>query len=250
MSPQDKRLQGKVALITGASSGIGAATVAALLAEGMRVVAVARRLDRLRALQRQLNANDEQLHVAQCDVTSEADAERVVADAMSFGGRLDVLINNAGILRGGLHAQSTAGDLRAMLDTNVFALANLTRLALPALIHVAGDIINISSTAVKSMIAGAANYSASKAAVVAFSESLRKEVAMHGVRVLTIYPGFTDTELFDSSDVAARQAVANKVTVGEILKSDDVATVICFALTRPAHVALHEIVVRPTRSPS
>jgi NADP-dependent 3-hydroxy acid dehydrogenase YdfG len=251
MNTQEKRLQGKVALITGASSGIGAATVAALLAEGARVVAVARRLERLQALQRQLNASDLQLHLAQCDVAIEAEAERLISETQVWGGRLDILINNAGVLRGGgPHAASNTADLRAMIETNVFALANLTRLALPALTAAAGDVINVSSTAVKSMVAGAANYTATKAAVVAFSESLRKEVGMSGVRVLTIYPGFTDTELFDSSDAAARQAVARKVAAGEILKSEDLAAVICFALTRPAHVALNEIVVRPAKSPT
>lgn len=241
------KLQDKIALVTGASSGIGAATVAALMKEGMKVVAVARREDRLAELAEKLDAGSSRLLTVRADVRDTADVERLTSQALEWGGKLDVLINNAGLSRGSLHEGSNAEDLRLMLDTNVFALANLTRLATPALRQVGGTIVNISSIAAKAMLAGSAMYTATKAAVAAFSEVLRKEVAPDGVRVVAVYPGFVDTEFFDYFDDAKKAAMMQYKASMDVLSSEDLANVIVFALSCPPHVSLNEIVVRPTK---
>ena len=243
----EARLTGKVALVTGASSGIGAATVVALLHEGARVVASARRVDRLQELQHKLGVGDDRCLTVQADVRDDAAAEDLVRRTLAWGNRLDILVNNAGLSRGALHEGNRPEDLRLMLDTNVFGLANLSRLATPALRQSKGDIVNISSTAAKSMIAGGALYSATKAAVAAFSEALRKEVSPDGVRVMTIYPGFVDTAFFDAFPEAKRKTFEQMKTAIGVLQTEDLAAVIVFAVTRPPHVSLNEIVVRPTR---
>ena len=168
-------------------------------------MACARREDRLHELARKLGAGDDRFLAAKCDVRDAGEAEVLVRRAVEWGGKLDILINNAGLSRGALHEQSNVEDLRLMLDTNVFALANLSRLAIPALKQTAGDIVNVSSTVAKAMIPGSALYSATKAAVAAFSEVLRKELGPAGVRLVTIYPGFVDTEFFDHFDAAKKK---------------------------------------------
>lgn len=240
-------LTGKVALVTGASSGIGAATAAALFEQGARVVACARREDRLHELAKKLGAGDDGFLAVKCDVRDANEAQSLLSRTVEWGGKLDILINNAGLSRGSLHEYSNAEDLRLMLDTNVFALANLSRLAIPALKQAAGDIVNVSSTVAKAMIPGSALYSATKAAVAAFSEVLRKELGPAGVRLVTIYPGFVDTEFFDYFDAAKKQGLAQLKATMDVLSGEDLAAVIVFALTRPPHVALNEIVVRPTQ---
>ena len=241
------QLSGKVALVTGGSSGIGAAIVIALLEAGARVVVSARRTERLHELSRKLAVGTDRCHTVESDVRDEASAEDLIRRTLAWGGKLDILINNAGVSRGALHEDGNPEDLRLMLDTNVFGLANLSRLATPALKKSKGDIVNIASTAAKSMVAGGALYSATKAAVAVFSEALRKEVSPDGVRVVTVYPGFVDTEFFDHFPEAKRKTFEQMKSAIDILQSEDVAAVIVFALTRPAHVSLNEIVVRPTR---
>lgn len=240
------KLNGKVALVTGASSGIGAAAVVSLLEEGARVVACARRTDRLYELSEKANVSSDRFLAAECDVRDDAAAASLIQQTLDWGGRLNILINNAGLSRGAMHEDSSFSDLRLMLDTNVLALANLSRLAIPALKASKGDIVNISSVTAKAMLAGSAVYSGTKAAVAAFSEALRKEVAPAGVRVVTIYPGFVDTEFFDSFDEAKRANILRMKDSMDVLQPEDLAAVITFALTQPAHVALNEIVVRPT----
>ncbi|AYH43573.1 SDR family oxidoreductase [Azoarcus sp. DN11] len=239
-------LNGKVALVTGASSGIGAATVSELLSEGVRVVAAARRLDRLSELQRTLGADGEHFLAVQCDIRDEVAADQLVRRAVGWGGRLDVLVNNAGLARGALHEHGTVEDLRVMLDTNVFALANLTRLATPALKQSRGNIVNVASTVVRALGRGSAVYAATKAAVAAFSEVVRKELCADNVRVITVFPGFVETEFLDNFDDRKRRELEQARAALQALEARDVAEVIAFALTRPPHVSLNEIFVRPT----
>ena len=245
-----KPLQDKVVMVTGASAGIGAATITALLDAGARVIAAARRIDRMQALQKELAVGDDRLLAIQCDIRDEQQTQTLMGQALEWGGSLDGLINNAGLSRGGLHETNQADDLRVMLDTNVFALANLTRLAIPELKKTQGTLINISSSVIHSLIPGSAVYSASKAAVAAFSEVMRKELCASNVRVITVYPGMVETEFFDGIiDERKRQSFNEMKESMEALQAEDIAEVILFALTRPGRVSLNDITVRPTRQP-
>lgn len=245
-----KPLQDKVVMVTGASSGIGAATIAALLDVGARVIAVARRIDRLQALQKELGVGDDRVLPVKCDIRDEQQAQTLMNQALEWGGSLDGLINNAGLSRGGLLEKTQVDDLRVMLDTNIFALANLTRLATPELKKAQGTLINISSSVVHALIPGSAVYSASKAAVAAFSEVMRKELCASNARVVTIYPGMVDTEFFDGiTDEKKKQSFDKLKESIDALQAEDIAEVILFALSRPGRVSLNEIVVRPTRQP-
>lgn len=243
------KLQDKVVLITGASSGIGAATAAALLRDGARVAVTARRADRLVELGRKLGAGDDRFLAIEADIRKETDVETLMAKTLSWGGQLDALINNAGLSRGNSHETISSDDIHLILDTNLFALSNLTRLAIPALKKTKGDVINISSTAAISLIPGTAVYAASKAAVAAFSEVLRKELGNEGVRVTTIYPGLVHTEFFDGFGEEKKANLLKMASAIEALHSEDLADTIMFALTRPPHVSLNEIVIRPTKQP-
>ncbi len=245
-----KPLQDKVVMVTGASSGIGAATIAALLDVGARVIAVARRIDRLQALQKELGVGDDRVLPVKCDIRDEQQAQTLMNQALEWGGSLDGLINNAGLSRGGLLEKTQVDDLRVMLDTNIFALANLTRLATPELKKAQGTLINISSSVVHALIPGSAVYSASKAAVAAFSEVMRKELCASNARVITIYPGMVDTEFFDGiTDEKKKQSFDKLKESIDALQAEDIAEVILFALSQPGRVSLNEIVVRPTRQP-
>ena len=245
-----KPLQDKVVMVTGASSGIGAATIAALLDVGARVIAVARRIDRLQALQKELEVGDDRVLPVKCDIRDEQQAQTLMNQALEWGGSLDGLINNAGLSRGGLLEKTQVDDLRVMLDTNIFALANLTRLATPELKKAQGTLINISSSVVHALIPGSAVYSASKAAVAAFSEVMRKELCASNARVITIYPGMVDTEFFDGiTDEKKKQSFDKLKESIDALQAEDIAEVILFALSQPGRVSLNEIVVRPTRQP-
>src|SRR5690554_7533906 len=149
-----KPLQDQIIMVTGASSGIGAATITTLLNAGARVVALARRVERLEQMQTALEAGSDRLLPRCCDICDAQQVEAAVKQALDWGGALHGLINNDGLSRGGLHETNQLEDLRVMLDTNVFALTNLTRLALPALKDSQGTLINISSTVVQALIPG------------------------------------------------------------------------------------------------
>jgi NADP-dependent 3-hydroxy acid dehydrogenase YdfG len=240
-------ISGKVALITGASSGIGAATAKALLQAGARVAVSARRVDRLQALQSETGASDDQFFICQADIREQADARKLIDSTLAHFGRLDMLINNAGLSRGNTHDGIDPDDIRLMLDTNVFALTNLTRMALPALKKEGGDVINLSSTAALALNPGAAVYAASKAAVATFSEILRKELCNDNIRVTTIFPGLVKTEFFDSFDTEKKNRLLQMADAIDGLTAEDLAEAIVFTVTRPGRVSINELVIRPTR---
>jgi NADP-dependent 3-hydroxy acid dehydrogenase YdfG len=241
MAPQ---LAGKVALVTGASSGIGEATSIALAAEGAHVALGARRTDRLEDLKAKLGHPSLAIELDVTDETSAADAVQRTVDGL---GRLDIVINNAGVMLLGPIVGADTEDWRRMVNTNVLGLMYVTHAALPHLLESKGDLVNISSVAGRTARAGAGVYNASKWAVNAFSESLRQEVTSHGVRVSLVEPGAVATELGDHiTHPAAKQALQARVAAMRPLQADDVARAIVYVLTQPPHVAINEVLVRPT----
>jgi NADP-dependent 3-hydroxy acid dehydrogenase YdfG len=229
-------LNGKTAIVTGASSGIGAATVRALRAEGVRVVGGARRVDEIEA--------DVALEV---DVMDKASCARFVERAIAALGGLDILVNNAGTVRGrDPFVDSTEEDEEIVLLTNINGLVRMTRLLLPYLADGAGHLVNMGSIAAIWPYEKGTVYCLSKAAVHAFSRGLREDLLGQPVRVTTIAPGMVETPFstvrFRGDEEKARQVYEN-VALGGPIKPEDVADCIMFALTRPPNVNIDEIVV-------
>ncbi len=248
-----RRLEGSVALITGASSGIGEATASALAAEGATVALAARRRDRLEALAQRIGADAGRALVLERDVTIEAEARDAVARTVSAFGRLDTLVNNAGVMLLGPVAGADVAEWERMLDLNVRALMHCTHAALPHLLRAAedgprrvADCVNVSSVAGRVARSGSAVYNASKFAVGAFSEALRQEVTKKHVRVSLVEPGVVETELMSRNSPAVQEIIRSRFGEMERLQADDVAQAIAFIVTRPRHVAVNELLVRPT----
>jgi clavulanate-9-aldehyde reducatase len=242
----DQPLAGRVAAVTGASSGIGAATAAALSRAGATVALAARRRDRLEALAAELEGPSS---IHEVDVTDEEQARGFVESAHSEHGGLHVLVNNAGLmLLGAVNGADTAG-WRRMLDVNLWGLLTCTHAALPLIAGSGGgDIVNVSSVAGRRADAGAAVYNMTKFGVHAFSEALRQEALHSGVRVTVVAPGFVETELqgHNTDPVVLRAMARSREQIGEVLQPSDIADAVLYAVTRPAHVCLNEVVVRPT----
>jgi clavulanate-9-aldehyde reductase len=237
-------LDGKVALVTGASSGIGEATALALAAEGAKVALAARRTDRLDALKDKLG---EAAIAVQLDVTDEAQANSAVASAVEAFGRLDIVLNNAGVMLLGRIEGADTEDWRRMINTNVLGLMYVTHAALPHLLQSKGSLVNVSSVAGRVARVGSGGYNASKWAVNAFSESLRQEVTARGVRVVLIEPGMVATELGDHiTDAAAKEGLRKRAEQMTPMQADDIARAVVYAVTQPPHVAVNEILIRPT----
>jgi NADP-dependent 3-hydroxy acid dehydrogenase YdfG len=245
---QDSALQGKVALVTGASSGIGAATAVALAAAGASVVLGARRVNRLQEVRNQIEAAGGAATAVELDVTDEASCRVAVDSALREYGRLDIVINNAGVMLLGPILDADTSDWRRMIETNVLGLMYVTHAALPTMVaQGSGDIVNISSTAGRVARSGSGGYNASKFAVGAFTEALRQEVTERGVRVSVVEPGAVDTELRDHiTDQAAKQSALDFASSIRALQSDDIARAVLYVVTQPARVAINEVLVRST----
>ena len=226
-------LQGKTAVVTGASSGIGAATAAALRREGVRVAAGARRSSRLDA--------DLALEL---DVTDPASCERFVAQAVEELGGLDVLVNAAGLALGREPFDaSSEDDEETVLETNVNGLIRMTRLCLPHL-RDGGHIVNLGSVAGRQAYENAALYVTSKFAVRGFTYALREDLLGRPIRITTVDPGLVETD-FSLVRFRGDSDKARAVYTGvEAMQPDDIADCVLFALTRPSHVNVDEIVVK------
>jgi clavulanate-9-aldehyde reducatase len=243
----EQPLEGRVAAITGASSGIGEATALALSRAGAAVALGARRRDRLEALAARLDGS---VSIHQTDVADEGQARAFVEAAHAEHGGLDMLVNNAGVMLLGPVAGAEVADWRRMLDVNLWGLLICTHAALPLIAQSGGgDVVNLSSVAGRRADAGAAVYNMTKFGVHAFSEALRQEALHSNVRVTTIAPGFVETELQGHNrDPLVRQAMErSREQIGEVLRAEDVADAIVHAVSRPQHVCLNEVVVRPTK---
>jgi len=248
MTQSARLLTGKVALVTGASSGIGEATALALAEAGAAVAIGARRTDRLDVLAARLRDVGATVLPLALDVTDEAACTDAVRRTRDELGRLDILVNNAGVMLLGTIVGADTEDWRRMLHTNVLGVLYMTHAAIEGMVEQgSGDIVNVSSVAGRVARFGSGVYNASKWAVNAFSESLRQEVTARGVRIGLVEPGAVATELPDHiTQPAARAAVRESVGAMRPLQAEDIARAVLYLVTQPPHVAINEILVRPT----
>ncbi len=244
-------LRGTVALVTGASSGIGAATATALAAQGAAVALAARRRDRLDALAAGIKDQGGTALVLECDVTDQQQAAAAVDRTVTELGRLDTLINNAGVMLLGPAAGAPLDEWQQMVELNVLGLLYCAHAAVPHLLRAAGDeprqvadMVNISSVAGRAARTGNGVYALTKFGVGAFSESLRQELARQYVRVSLVEPGATATELASHNRPEVLAAIRNQF--GQRMEAGDIADAISYIVTRPRHVAVNEMLIRPT----
>ena len=241
-------ISGRVALVTGASSGFGEAVALGLAKAGAKVALAARREDRLQALAKQITDAGGEALVIVADFTDEHQAQRAVRETEAAFGRLDILINNAGVMYLEPVASADLARWRSMIELNLLGLIAASQAALPGMTtRKDGHIVNIASTAAHISNPLSAAYSATKFGVLGFSESLRKEVHKDNIRVTVISPGMAATELRDHIAVEAVQSALNKAADAmRQLTAEDVADAILYAVSRPPHVMINEILMRST----
>lgn len=241
-------INGKVALVTGASSGIGAATALALAGAGVKVGIAARRTDRLEELKAEITERGGEALVIEMDVVDPASVEAGVKKLIDAYGAIDILFNNAGLMPLSDIDQFKTAEWLRMVDVNVKGLLNTTAAVLPQMIKQhSGHIFNTSSIAGRKVFKGLSVYCATKHAVTAFSDGLRMEVGQkHNIRVTCIQPGAVATELYDQiTDQGYRQQMDDLAQQMTFLQSADVADTIVFAAQAPAHVNVAELFVLP-----
>lgn len=247
------RLDGMVSLVTGASSGIGAATARALAAGGSAVALVARRKDRLDALAAEIGDKGGQAFVVEADITEQEQAVASVQQTVDRFGQLDTVVNNAGVMYLGPVVDAPTQEWDRMVSINLLGLLYVSHAAVPHLLTAAesssrgvADLVNISSVAGRVTRNGAAVYNLTKHGVGAFSDSLRQELAGRHVRVSLVEPGATDTELASHLRPEIRERSAQRLAGVERLEADDIADAVEYIVSRPGRVAINEILVRPT----
>lgn len=246
-----KELAGTVALVTGASSGIGAATARRLARDGASVALVARRGDRLAEVAREIAEEGGAAQPVVADITSRAGADSAVEQAVSAFGRLDTVVNNAGVMLVGPFADAPEGEWERMIDVNVLGLLYMAKAALPHLIQAAAgeprrtaDLVNISSSAGRVARPGTAVYNLTKFGVNGFSEALRQEMQPLRVRVSVIEPGNVDTELASHTRDELRAGVEAQARSVEKLQPEDIADSVAYVVTSNRRVAVNEVFVR------
>jgi NADP-dependent 3-hydroxy acid dehydrogenase YdfG len=244
-------LEGTVALVTGASSGIGAATAAVLAGRGAAVALAARRRDRLEELAAEIRSRGGTALVLECDVTDQEQAAAAVERTATELGRLDTLVNNAGVMLLGPAAGAPLAEWQQMVELNVLGLLYSAHAALPHLVRAAAggprqvaDMVNISSVAGRFARNGNGVYALTKFGVGAFSESLRQELAGQYVRVSLVEPGATATELASHNRPEVLEGIRSQF--GQRMEAGDIADAISYIVTRPRHVAVNEMLIRPT----
>lgn len=240
-------LSSRVIAITGASSGIGEATALACARAGAAVALAARRSERIEELAQQIVQQGGRAIAVPADVGEERQAQAFVEQAHSELGRLDVLVNNAGVMLLGPIENAPTDEWRQMIHVNVFGVLYCTHAALP-LMHAqgSGHIVNISSVAGRVARAGSGVYNLTKFGVGAFSESLRQECVPMGVRVTLIEPGAVDTELAGHNRPQIREQIAQRFGDIERLTAEDIAGAILYAIGQPEHVSVNEVLIRPS----
>ncbi len=246
-------LEGTVALITGASSGIGGATARSLAAQGAKVAVAARRLERLERLAAEIGGEGQTALAIQSDIADQGQAIAAVDRTVDELGRLDIVVNNAGVMLLGPIENAPTEEWDRMIDLNLKGLINTAHAALPHLLSAAedsvrgcADLVNISSVAGRVARAGSGVYNLTKHGVGAFSESFRQEFAERKVRSTLIEPGAVDTELPTHVRQEVQESLAKRFADVERLESEDIADAIAYIVTRPRRVAVNELLVRPT----
>jgi NADP-dependent 3-hydroxy acid dehydrogenase YdfG len=245
------KLDGKVAVVTGASSGIGEATVRALAAEGAAVVAGARRKERLDALVEAVTREGGKATAVSCDITDESQAHDLVQTAVEEYGRIDILVNNAGVMLLSNVGKGLSDQWRTMFEVNVLGLLYATEAAIRTMKEQgSGHLVNISSVAGRKVTRTSNGvYSGTKFAVNAISEGLRQELLEDGIRVTIVEPGAVETELPDHiTDEDARESLGGLLKI-ERLQAEDIANAIAYAVIQPERVSVNEILIRPTQQP-
>jgi len=249
MAINSERLDDRVALVTGASSGIGEATAEALAAEGASLALAARREDELTDLADRLASEGVETLVVPTDVTDKEQVENMIETTTEELGRLDIIINNAGVMLLEPVIEADRANFRQMVEVNLLGLMNATHAALPIMEDQGtGHIVNISSVAGRQASANGSGYNATKFGVNGFTEALRQEVNNDGIRTTLIEPGIVDTELQDHiPDDDAQQSVEEWVEEMAPLTGEDIARSIRYAVTQPQHVSVNELLIRPTQ---
>jgi NADP-dependent 3-hydroxy acid dehydrogenase YdfG len=246
-------LHGTVALVTGASSGIGEATARELAARGAAVAIAARRKERLDKLAQEIEDAGGTALAIECDVTDQEQAKALVVQTVEQLGRLDTVVNNAGVMLLGPIVDAPTEEWDRMIALNLQGLLYVAHAALPHLLEAAqddprhvADLVNISSVAGRVARSGSGVYNLTKHGVGAFSESLRQEVTGRHVRVSIVEPGAVQTELTDHLRAEVKEQVQTRFGSIERMTADDIADAIAYIVTRPRRVAINEVLIRPT----
>jgi NADP-dependent 3-hydroxy acid dehydrogenase YdfG len=248
-----ERLDGTVALVTGASSGIGEATARELAAQGAAVAIAARRKDRLDALAHEIRDAGGRVLAVECDVTDQEQAIGLVDETVRELGRLDTVVNNAGVMLLGPIVDAPTDEWDRMIRLNLQGLLYVSHAALPHLLAAAeggprnvADVVNISSVAGRVARLGSGVYNLTKHGVGAFSESLRQEVTQRSVRVSLVEPGAVATELVSHNRPEIQELSRQRFEGMERMEAQDIADAIAYIVTRPRRVAINEVLIRPT----
>ena len=245
MTPAD--LPGQAIAITGASSGIGEATALACARAGAAVSLAARRLDRIEALAHRIQDEGGRALAVETDVSDAAQAKAFVEQTHRELGRLDVLVNNAGVMLLGPIVDAPLDEWRRMIDVNLYGVLYCTHAALPLMLaQGSGHIVNVSSVAGRVARLGSGVYNATKWGVGAFSESLRQEVTERSIRVTLIEPGAVATELAGHNRPEIQDVIAQNFKGVDRLEADDIADAILYTIAAPANVSVNEVLIRPT----
>ncbi len=241
-------IKDKVALITGASSGIGYATALALSRSGAKIAAGARRMDRLEALKNEITKNGGEVLIQELDVTKKASCDSFVEAAVKKWGTVDILVNNAGLMPLSFFKNLKVDEWDRMIDVNIKGVLYCTAAVIPHMMgNKSGHIVNMSSIAGRVVFPAGSVYCATKHAVTAFSEGLRQEFSQRSnIRVTCIEPGVVDTELNNSITDKSLEKFVQATKQMEALKAEDIANAILFAVDSPSHMNVNEIMLRPT----
>ena len=241
-------IKDKVAIVTGASSGIGYATALALSKAGAKVAAGARRMDRLESLQREIIKNGGEVFIQKLDVTIKSECDAFADAVLKKWGTIDILINNAGLQPLSFFKNLKVEEWDKMIDVNIRGVFYCTAAVIPTMMNKnSGHIVNISSMAGRVVYPSGSVYCATKHAVTAFSEGLRQEFSQRSnIRVTCIEPGVVATELMEAITDKALEKYVERTRQMEALQAEDIANAIMFAVEAPRHVNVNEILIRPT----